>query len=109
MCYGCYSGLFHKAKVDNKLVRKTAYWIDEVYKGEICGGGLHTVIDDWNVENVDIEDIRYIMEDRKDRSRTQKLIELICWSHLMVLSVKERASALAIHCGYWNPDDPKDK
>ncbi len=78
--------------------------IAKVYSHSSVGGGLHIIVDDWNIEDSNVEFCsRYIesSEHRKDdeASNEQIRVERECLYLLKEMSLDERASALAINEG----------
>jgi hypothetical protein len=101
MCHGCW-GEYEDASIINDRVLAAVPLIGYVYDYHGAGGTLHIVLDDWNIEDdhLDFCDGEIakggIDPDRLDAERE-------CSAALRILSVQERASALAIHSGYFKP------
>lgn len=100
MCAGCWEDRFSKAAIDNEAVRRAAEAIANVYSHAIVGGNLHCEIDDWNIED------RHFTGEFKpwdpNVPSKQLAAEIDCWNQLKALNEAERASALALHDGYWS-------
>lgn len=78
--------------VDNPAVRNAVQLIDKVYEESRVAGPLHVIVDDFNVE------------DEFFSAETEAACSGVfaeCFAALKALSVKERASALALHDGFW--------
>ncbi len=106
MCYGCYEEQ-GKPAIYNDIVKKAIASINKVYEYSCVGGGLHIVLDDWNLEDDAvvfcenwINNPNYcpngeIQNDEDKIQQEQKLAELECVEILKKMSIDERASALA--------------
>lgn len=93
MCYGCYRR--HGApKIDSLRIRKVAKLVDDLYEYEISGGNLHVVVDDFNIEDRHLD---FCSTQPCDALETEIIGEM------RRLTVRERASALGIQNGFWNP------
>jgi hypothetical protein len=104
-------------------VRAAAAAIAEVYEHSCVGGNLHIVLDDWNLEDGNLEFCdgcitgagqmplepdaheahqRYNREKRDNPDPPEQLAaERRCHDLLKVLTEEERASALALNDGFW--------
>ena len=120
MCYGCWEEE-GKPTIDTPAVRAAAAAVAEVYEHACTGGNLHIVLDDWNLEDSSLafcdayiargghpDDpdhspsyTRYKLE--HPDSPEQLAAERRCHDLLKALSVKERASALALNDRFWQP------
>lgn len=108
MCEGCYEDYGRPTIVTDRTLA-AAELIRQVYEYSIVGGNLHIVVDDWNLEDDDLEfclkeiakggrsDPNY--SDECD-SKEQLVIEERCCKLLANMSLEERVSALALHDGY---------
>ena len=95
MCGDCYAG-YGSPKVQNAKVSQAVSLIGKVYETNICGGGLHAVIDDWNLEAWHITSCsKWIDKSQAGRVDQQELAAL-----LLSMTLDERASALAIYDRY---------
>jgi hypothetical protein len=93
MCQACWEEEYGSAAIDSAKTRDLAEAIRLVYlePDGIVGGGLHVVIDDWNLEDESVT----ASDPRNDAERS-------CRVKLLDATVAERASALALHDGYWS-------
>lgn len=109
MCDNCWREYYDAARIDTPLVRATAAAIAAVYEYSMSGGRLHILIDDFNLDDDNIAwNEKYLREHPAD-SQEQHEAEAYCLGLLRNLSVPERASALALHDGYWTiPEAPHD-
>ncbi len=98
MCEKCW-GEYGSPRLDSPQIREAASLIANVYSYSCVGGALHIFVDDWNLEDKDIEFAKHHVADYKKRG--QRGAELACIDQLLKLSVQERASALAIHNGFF--------
>ena len=103
MCEGCWRNEFNAAQIDTPAVRKAAELIAKVYEYSAVGGGLHSIVDDFNIEDENITQ-RYATD---EDSAEQIAAENECLTALKVLTEAERASALALHDGYWKLPEGK--
>ena len=97
MCKSCWEE-YGAPQIDNPAVRECAAAISKVYEFSMAGGGLHCVVDDFNIEDEHLTD-EYI--GRWNSSQKQESAERYCLGILKALSLDERASALGLHDGYW--------
>lgn len=122
MCYGCWEES-DKVQIDNEKVRAAVPLIEAVYDLACTGGNLHIVLDDWNVEdgNLDFCDqcikgkgvmpldgstfpahLRYNEEKRLNPDPPEQLAaERACCDAFMAMTEDERLSALALHSKFW--------
>lgn len=100
MCFGCWKEL-GSPKIDTPAIRDAAAKIGRVYEYNCVGGGLHVVIDDFNVEGDKDERITRYAEHDADYSPEQIKAEEECAAALDALTIPERASALALYDGFW--------
>lgn len=96
MCENCYEE-YGSPRIENDRVYAAAAIIASVFDepGSGCGGGLHIVIDDWNLEDRSIEWCQ--------TNGLKSNVEKLCAATLLALSLDERASALAIVDEYFVP------
>ena len=90
MCVDCWKE-YDSPTIDTPDVRAVAVLIADLYQEHGTGGGLHVLVDDWNIDILDGYDLSTALERR-------------CLEALRKLSEDERASALALHDGFWKPD-----
>lgn len=100
MCIDCWKS-YDEPRIINDFTRKIAKAISKVYKYHCTGGHLHIVIDDWNLDNESVSFCRdYIDKNKFKYSAGQIEAEKECVTLLILASIEERASALAIQRGY---------
>jgi hypothetical protein len=103
VCLDCWDAHDSPA-IDTPAVRAAARRIADVYEHSCVGGHLHIVIDDWNLED---DDLAYcegsIRENVHGDPPEQLAAERSALAALHGLSEAERASALALHDGFWTP------
>lgn len=135
MCYGCWDEA-GKPRIDTPAVRAAAASVAEVYEHSCVGGNLHIVLDDWNIEDGNLEfcrqciegagvmpldgstfpaHLRYNEEKRANPDPPEQLAaERRCHDLFRALTEDERASALALNDGFWTSEavdavDPVDE
>ncbi len=102
MCYGCWEEN-GKPMIDTPDVRKAAAMIKGIYEYNCMGSNLHVVIDDCNYEDYFINScMNGLNENVFGATPEQLAIERECLILLKRLSIKERASAIALAEGYWD-------
>jgi hypothetical protein len=123
MCGGCWND-YGNPKIDTPAVREAAKAVDDVYQHSCVGGNLHIVLDDWNIEDSNLEFCshcidhagmmplakdaadchkRYNEKKRLDPDPPEQLAaERRCCDLFMALTEDERASALALNDGFWS-------
>lgn len=101
MCVGCWEE-YGSPRIVNPAVLAAAKVIDAVYAFSCVGGNLHVVIDDWNLDLCNEADA-YIATNIHEASAEQLAAERECLRLLLSLDEDERASALAIRDGYFDP------
>lgn len=107
MCYGCYEE-YGAPTTASEAARRAAALVNRVYDFSMVGGNLHIVLDDWNIEdsNLDYCDgvLRNLEAGKPDQwtdiNPDQNAAERECLNALRALSEKERAAALAVHSGF---------
>lgn len=126
MCYGCWEEA-GKPTIDTPAVRAAAAAIAEVYEHSCVGGNLHVVLDDWNLEDGNLEfcdgciqgagqmplepdahEMHHQYNERKAADPDppdQLAAERRCHDLLKPLTEDERASALALHEGFWKVEE----
>lgn len=93
MCDLCAQG--YDTTIDTPAVRAAAEAIAEVYKHHSVSGGLHIVIDDWNIETEHVVWCRYHLDEYGGEAGSElRAAEERCVAALLPLSEDERASAL---------------
>lgn len=98
MCYGCWEK-YGSPAIDTPAVRQAAKLVERVYGFSEVGGGLHVVVDDFNIED-EFLDARYDGHDEYN-SPGQVGAENECLGALRGLTLAERAAAIGLHRGYW--------
>lgn len=102
MCYSCWERAGGPT-LDTPAVHDAAALIAKVYEQSCVGGGLHVIVDDWNVEddhfNTDAE--QWIEENAHDLDEAGLAVERACYAALKALTEAERYSALALYEGYY--------
>lgn len=108
MCEGCYEEYGRPAIITDRTLA-AAELVRQVYDFSGVGGNLHIVVDDWNIEDDNLEfcskeiaaggyfDPKYPEE---KPSSEQLAVERRCCDALMRMTLDERASALALYGGY---------
>lgn len=99
MCEGCYEE-HGSPKIFNRTTLLAAKLIERVYGFSEMGGNLHIHLDDWNIEDEYFDEFKV---DRHDSSEDQVRAERECFWILKLMTLPERASALAIAHGYIQP------
>ena len=105
MCYSCWDN-YGKSIIDTPAVREAAAAVHEVYVYSCAGGNLHIVLDDWNVEGGNLAFCQEkISEGGYEGCTAEQLaVEQRCLDIFKKLTEEERASALALADGYWEPE-----
>lgn len=95
MCIGCWRE-YGSPTIDNVTVRAAVCLIGAVYDapGGSVGGGLHCILDDYNIED------GFLAGGDQDLHNDH---ERACLAALRTMTLDERASALALYDGYWTP------
>ena len=98
MCMSCWIQEYGAVAINNQKVREATKLIAEVYFFHDCGGGLHVLLDDWNLDFVDE---RYSGGD-KEMGATPEQIEAEekVLKAFRDMTIEERASALAAYNHY---------
>lgn len=104
MCEGCWNEHSSPA-IDTPEVREAARLIAQVYQHSCVGGGLHIVVDDFNIE---ASHVRWCLEhlDEHVEPGEEREVTRRCGEALLALpSDEHRAAAVALHDGYWARDN----
>lgn len=102
MCIDCWEG-YDSPAIDTPLVRHAANLIADV---DPCGY-LHFVVADWNLDDDDLAFCAdSIIRNPDDDPADQLEADWACLMALRGLTEAERASALALHEGFWKPPAP---
>lgn len=100
MCDRCYEELGSPAVVTEATVRLSAL-IAQVYEHHSAGGNAHIVIDDWNLDDGDIDFcLQRVAENPYDDPQEQLDAERECLQLMRQCTMDERASALAMADGF---------
>lgn len=105
MCEGCYEEYGRPAIINDRTLAAAAL-AARVYEFSAVGGNLHIVLDDWNIEDDNLEFCAKQIADGgyEGRDSPEELaVEKECCEAFMAMTLDERASALAIHDGLLNP------
>ena len=97
MCLGCWLEL-GSPKVFNKAVREAHPLIDLVYASSPVGGNLHIQLDDWNIDDEFFAGEMVVYHTDSDLAAERR-----CYEHFKSMTVEERASALALYEGFYEP------
>ena len=94
MCHGCYEE-YGAPTLDTPAIRRAAAAVERLYETHGAGGFMHIVTDDWNLED---EHVAFCGSVRcvEILGREMDECERECFNALEPLSIKERASALAM-------------
>lgn len=103
MCYNCYKE-YGSPKVISDKVRDAVELVTKYDSASYCG--LHIVVDDWNLEDEHVvwclksislpEEVSGLTE----RSEEEKTAIVELGTLLLIMTIAERATALAINEGY---------
>lgn len=107
MCEACYKE-YGSPKIWNDKTRAAVKLIVAVYDqpNGAVGGGLHIVLDDWNLETKHIRgciDTTKVETPAGDIDTTLTPIEMACAEHLLTMTFPERAAVLARLEGFYDP------
>jgi len=97
MCVNCWRDR-GSPTIDNERTRRAVELIGDVYECHGAGGGLHVILDDFNIDNGHMAFCAgYIDSDeyKRDCSPGRLAAERACLVLLRGMTVDERASALA--------------
>jgi hypothetical protein len=101
MCIQCWNE-FDRVRIDSAAVREAAAAIGEVYEYSCVGGNLHITVEDWNLEDGNLDFCAgSIRENVHEAGPEQLAAESRCLALLRELTEDGRASALALHEGFW--------
>ena len=100
MCQGCWEER-GQPKIDNEKVRAVQPLLAALYAVHSAGGMAHVVADDWNIDD---DLVRASLEDLDPGDReSSAALAVPVLSAMLDMTIEERASALALHRGYWKP------
>lgn len=100
MCRGCWESEGSPA-MDTPEVREAARLIAQVYEFSCVGGGLHIVVDDFNVEAHSVQWCLDHLEDYTEPGEEREVTRRCGEALLALPSDAHRASAVALHDGFW--------
>lgn len=92
MCIECWEN-YGRPKIVSPKTISAALAVRKLYVGAPTGGAMHIVTNDWNLEDDSIE---YCRSKAEKGSEDEKKV----FSAFISMSFKERASALALSCGF---------
>ena len=97
MCYECYKEYGSPEEISERT-KAAAALIDRVYESSCLGGNLHIIVDDWNLEDGDMEFCEWAIEENTHKMTPEaQQTERECLSALRAMDLDGRASAMAIH------------
>lgn len=91
MCRSCWHE-YGEPIIDTPEVRQAAAIVADLYEEHGSGGWLHIVVDDWNLGQEHLVYCAGVLKTATERR---------CYEALNALTEEERASALALHDGFW--------
>lgn len=101
MCYACWEEAGCPV-YDVADVHLAASAVKELYRFCCVGGHLHIVVDDWNVDDSNLDFCQECIDKNEDGQQESILaIERECLKLLRPLTPSERLSALALEEGFW--------
>ncbi len=105
MCMGCWHDYGAPREITPEI-KEAAALVAKVYESSVVGGNAHIVLDDWNIED---DSIDWCLETAlrtniHEHSAEELAVERQCLEALKALGLKERASALALHDGFFGED-----
>lgn len=99
MCCKCWIENGSPSIVNEKTI-ETAKLIESVYEFSCVGGNCHVFIDDWNVDDDQMEDCLDVITENYHKAGPEQLAaETACLDALKSLTWEERISALVIQDG----------
>lgn len=105
MCEGCWNEMGSPKLVSPKI-REAARLIDGIYEFSGVGGNAHIVVDDFNLGDDSIQYcLDHLGENFHEAGKEQLDYEKKALLALKELTLEERASALALHGGYFAPEE----
>lgn len=110
MCYNCWEEAGKPAIITSKT-NAAAKLVAEVYEFDSVGGHCHIVLDDFNIEDKDVDSClkKILNEPDRERYTTDQVdIQKRCMAAFLLLTEAERASALALFEGWIENDNYKE-
>ena len=101
MCHSCWEQ-FGSPVLDTPIVRAAVALIGRVYELHVTGGGVHCIVDDFNIEDEYIERDGYPGNTPDQIEAEERLVALF-----ETMTILERASALAMYHGYTSVEEPR--
>lgn len=103
MCYDCWKEAGSPAIITKETLR-VAELIGDIYSFHGAGGNAHIVVDDWNLEDHNIDRcLGRVAENEDDDDPLQLDAERAAIEALRLLPEPERYSAMAIHDRFIGP------
>ncbi len=101
MCNGCWEE-YGNPRLKTPLVLEAQPLIRAVYDWHLAGGNLHIVLDDWNLEDANLDFCeKQVRTPDPDVPPEQIEAETKCLAVFRKMSEDERASALALYEGFF--------
>jgi hypothetical protein len=101
MCIQCWNE-YGRVRIDSAAVREAAAAVAEVYRHSCVGGNLHIALDDWNLGDGNLDSCAGSIRENVHEAEPEQLdAESRCLALLRSLDEDARASALALHEGFW--------
>lgn len=100
MCYGCWVE-YGSPNLQNEVIDIAVGLIGDIYEHSFVGGACHIIVDDFNIGDYSVKFCEQYLEDNLEEWSDEFIdIQRRFLSTFSVMSVSERASALAIYDGY---------
>ena len=101
MCYGCYKE-YGEPKIVNQKTIKGVELVKQIYSYNLVGSNCHIVLDDFNIEDSDIDWCLNESLDKNIHGSTKKQLEIEreCLELFRYMTLGERASTLAMVEGW---------
>lgn len=108
MCSQCWEDA-GSPKIVNDNVRAAVELIRAVYEYSSVGGNAHVVLDDFNLEDDSIQWCldTALVDNIHEANEPELASERAALEALLAMSMDERASALALHDGYFTEESPR--
>lgn len=99
MCIQCHKK-YGSPKILNDKIKQCAKFISDLYDYHCCGGHLHIVVDDWNLEDNFLDSCKKdIDKNEYNYCKEQLHIENLIYTLMKNMTIDERASMMA-YSGY---------
>ena len=102
MCYGCWEK-GGRPELDSPAIRRAVELMGKVYEFSGVGGNLHIVLDDWNIDDDDLDWCEQAVSEGGrygNHDPEQLAAERECLNALRALTMEERHSAMAREWGF---------